>query len=1001
MNTISHQPRSHALLWIFALSGFSGLVYQSIWTQYLGLFLGHAAYAQSLVLMLFMGGMALGAWLVSMRSATLRRPLLAYAIIEALIGLLGLCFDILYQGGTGLAYEAMASSGDGAPLVKWSMAAGLVFPQCVLLGATFPLMSAGFMRLMPASEGNILSGLYFSNSIGAAVGALASTYLLLPAVGLPGAIMTAALINIGVALAVYPLSKLEASTPAPATAASHPSRTHAPLLVLAVAGLTGATSFVYEITWVRMLSLALGTTIHAFELMLAAFISGIAFGGLWLRSRADKLPSPLATAGWVQVWMGVAALGSMFVYANAFEWVAWLLKMLTRTAEGYNLYNIASGIISLLVMFPAAFCAGMTLPLLTLVLLRQGGGERVIGQVYAVNTLGAIIGVLAAVHLLMPLLGLKQALMWAATVDLVLGIVLLHVTRQKSPIGSKIPVPVLAALAISACAFGLSASLVRFDPLVLSSSVYRHGTSLLQDAKMLYYRDGKTASVSVYEQAGGRAIATNGKVDAGVAISDKAPPISDEYTMTLAAAIPLSMQERIERVGVIGFGSGMTTHSLLGSPRVGKVDTIEIEPMMVEGARFFGKRVHRAYDDPRSNIIIDDAKSYFASTPTRYDLIISEPSNPWMGGTASLFSEEFYAFVPRHLTENGLFVQWLQLYEIDAPLVSSVISGLLENFSDVQAYLANGNDLLLVATPNGKVPGIGNFAFSDPGLRQDLSHLGITSARDLHDSFLMNRDGLTAYTQLHPARPNSDFFPTLQLKAPVARFMNSSVNLGGWHASPWPVAAFAGGFGQRRIDQSIPTLSNFLVIIPKQQGARELRALLLGGEISDGFVAQAERIDQTLALRSLAKECQLDQAGIRSTILILTVASETIAFLDPADQSGLWNSPTWLTCTPSNAVTQDALALADAVSRGDHAETITRARRLLRNPDAAKVFDHPAASHYLAGTLLFAAWASGQPEAAEDFYLKDWGRLSSRVRSNEALLILLTVARGAQRAAKP
>ena len=321
MTTTSHQPRSHALLWIFALSGFSGLVYQSIWTQYLGLFLGHAAYAQSLVLMLFMGGMALGAWLVSMRSASLRRPLLAYAIIEGVIGLLGLGFDVLYQGGTGLAYEAMASSGDGAPLVKWSMAAGLVFPQCVLLGATFPLMSAGFMRLMPAREGNILSGLYFSNSIGAAVGALASTYLLLPAVGLPGAVMTAALVNIGVALAVYPLSKLEASTPAPATAASHPPRNHAPLLVLAVAGLTGATSFIYEITWVRMLSLALGTTIHAFELMLAAFISGIAFGGLWLRSRADKLPSPLATAGWIQVWMGVAALGSMFVYASAFEWV--------------------------------------------------------------------------------------------------------------------------------------------------------------------------------------------------------------------------------------------------------------------------------------------------------------------------------------------------------------------------------------------------------------------------------------------------------------------------------------------------------------------------------------------------------------------------------------------------------------------------------------------------------------------------------------------------------
>ena len=378
--------------------------------------------------MLFMGD---GAGCVDRQPAQRldTQALLAYAIIEAVIGLLGLIFDALYQAGTGAAYEAMANSGNGGQLFKWSVAVAMVLPQCVLLGATFPLMSAGFMRLLPSNEGNILSGLYFSNSIGAAIGALASTYLLLPLVGLPGAILTAALLNIAVALAVYPLSK-NWTLPAASRLRVLP-KAHASLLVLAVAGMTGATSFVYEITWIRMLSLALGTTVHAFELMLAAFISGIAFGGLWLRSRADKLPSPLATAGWIQVWMGVAALGSMFVYANAFDWVAWLLKMLTRTPEGYNLYNIASGIISMLVMFPAAFCAGMTLPLLTLVLMQHGGGERVIGQVYAINTLGAIIGVLAAVHILMPLLGLKQALMWAAAVDLALGIILLRVALQR------------------------------------------------------------------------------------------------------------------------------------------------------------------------------------------------------------------------------------------------------------------------------------------------------------------------------------------------------------------------------------------------------------------------------------------------------------------------------------------------------------------------------------------------------------------------------------------
>ena len=262
----------HVLLWIFALSGFSGLIYQSIWTQYLGLFLGHSAYAQSLVLMLFMGGMALGAWLVSRRSESLRRPLLAYAAIELLIGVLGLLFDPLYHAGTAWAYESLMQSATGNGL-RWTMATVLVLPQCILLGATFPLMSAGYMRLQPASEGRVLAGLYFANSIGAAIGALAATYLLLPKVGLPGAVMTAGLLNIVVAIAVYPISKHEgaaASRPAPAPTPRLQARTATPLLVLSVAALTGATSFVYEITWVRMLSLALGTTIHAFEVMLAA-----------------------------------------------------------------------------------------------------------------------------------------------------------------------------------------------------------------------------------------------------------------------------------------------------------------------------------------------------------------------------------------------------------------------------------------------------------------------------------------------------------------------------------------------------------------------------------------------------------------------------------------------------------------------------------------------------------------------------------------------------------
>jgi spermidine synthase len=321
------------LLWIFVLSGFSGLIYQSIWTQYLGLFLGHSSYAQSLVLILFMGGMAVGAWLVSRWSGKVRRPLLAYAVIEVVIGLLGLCFDGMYHGLTGWAYDQLLPMLPANQLqnVRWLLAAAMVLPQCILLGATFPLMSAGYIRLQEHAQGRVLAGLYFSNSLGAAIGAIASTYVMLPAIGMPGTVFTAGLINILVAMMVYPLSKREVALPAtgaPLQALTpQASIQPRPVLILLAAGLTGAASFVYEITWIRMLSLALGTTIHSFELMLASFILGIALGGLWLKNRADRLVSPLQTAGWIQVWMGIAALASMFVYANAFEWVGWLMKV--------------------------------------------------------------------------------------------------------------------------------------------------------------------------------------------------------------------------------------------------------------------------------------------------------------------------------------------------------------------------------------------------------------------------------------------------------------------------------------------------------------------------------------------------------------------------------------------------------------------------------------------------------------------------------------------------
>nr|WP_246333396.1 fused MFS/spermidine synthase [Stenotrophomonas tumulicola] len=1026
------------LLPIFILSGFSGLIYQSIWSQYLGLFLGHSSHAQSLVLMLFMGGMAIGAWWASRRSIDWRWPLLAYAAIELLIGLLGLAFDGVFQGITGWAYTHLLPGlqGNGATGLRWLLATVLVLPQCVLLGATFPLMSAGYLRVQPQAQGEVLAGLYFANSIGAAAGALASTYLLLPALGLPGTVMVAGGLNILVAVLVFPLARggghgvpVSGAWPR-STEAAHAVRVAAvnevgdevssapigepgatggasamPVMaVLCIALLTGATSFVYEITWVRMLSLALGTTLHSFELMLAAFIAGIAFGGLWLRHRADRMASPLRVAGWAQVLMGLAALASMFVYAQAFEWVGWLMRVIVRSADGYGLYSVASAVIAVAVMFPAAFFAGMTLPLLTLALLRQGRGERAIGQVYAFNTVGAIIGVLAAVHLLMPLLGLKYALLVAAVVDLGLGIWLLWPAPQESrrPAagthrrqvdgGRQGRGPVAIATGLSVAGVVIAVGLVHFDPLVLSSSVYRHGGARLHDsAKMLFFRDGQTATVSVFEtdRGGGpvRSIATNGKVDAGMTVSLEQEPSGDESTMVLLGALPLALGNGFERIGVIGFGSGLTTHTLLGDARVGRVDTVEIEPAMIEGARLFGDRVARAFDDPRSHLVIDDAKAHFAGSGQRYDLIISEPSNPWVGGTASLFSDEFYAFVPRQLNDGGLFVQWLQLYEITPELVSSVLDGLVDHFSDVRAYLANDSDLIIVATPKGHLPPLNDGVFAQPALRGELARIGVHGLDDLGDTLVLGDAALRAFPPLYPSPRHSDYHPILTLRAPVARFEQAYVgDVESMMTAPWPLTR-AWGAPESRVPPAQGSQLNLQVLQRRTTAHLLSQRLQHGADLPGGG-------DHALAdaLRLLGARCELEVTPLETAGLAFFLAGETIPFLPPAERDALWVTPQWRPCALHDPTVIDALGLVAAAAADDHAQVLAAGQRLLEGPHSAGLLADARSGYYLFGALQYAAWSTGDTRLARELADTHWNALGPDARASGRLRLITYMA---------
>ena len=964
---MSHAVLGRLLLGLFVLSGFAGLVYQSIWSHYLGLSLGHAAYAQTLVLAIFMGGMALGAWAVSRFGLGWRRLILAYAVVEAVIGVLGLVFHPLFVAYMDVSQQAVYPALEAAWAVRawqWGTAALLILPQSVLLGMTFPLMSGGYLRLAPREDGEILGGLYFSNSLGAALGALAATFLLLPAWGMPGTVAFAGWVNLLVAgLAWLAARQLPSSALAPQVArpVPEPKRSDGPRLGLAgmmllATFLSGAASFVYEIGWVRLLNQALGTTLHSFELMLAAFILGLAFGGLYVRRRSARIADAVTWAGWAQVLMGLAALASLPVFANSFQWVAALMQVLPRDDSGYNLFMLGSAGIAMLVMFPAAFFAGMTLPLFTLALLRAGHGETSIGRIYAANTLGAIVGVMLAVHVLIPLIGVRLAVTLAALADVVLGLVLLRLFARpfRRP-------AYLTALAATGLMLVVSLLLGRPDPLAQASGVYRTGVAKLTDTSadaMHYLRDGKTATISVFSRADMLTIGTNGKPDASVSVRAESGPTPDEITMVLAGALPLALHPDPKRMAVIGWGSGLTTHTVLGSPAPERVDSIEIERAMVDGARLFGERVVRGYQDPRSHLHIDDARTYFATGQRQFDVIISEPSNPWVSGVAALFTSEFYRFLNRHLSDDGLLIQWLQSYEISEELLTTMTRALIGEFAHVDVYLTNSSDLLFVAS-RSPLPPFDHGKLEYQPLYGELAWTGLVGPAEYRLRRLGGRRLLETQARLTGAEAHSDFYPEVSLNAPRTRFTKQVADL--------LLSLRVNGLPVLDMLDGTPLPGRADGVIYNEHSPISLAhhyGLLVNGLMRDEIASEdlaardAELARWVMELREMSAEPVGAEALPKWRELAAAVARHSLGLLPSEDHLGVWIDPVWIDPQTQPQQVRDVLdAYAAAAARDGAALKVSALTALAGIPA-----NEPMAEQMLLLAMLGAA-ASGDHAA--------------------------------------
>ncbi|HEY9842970.1 MAG: spermine synthase [Candidatus Sericytochromatia bacterium] len=781
------KARTIGLIYVlFTLSGFAGLIYESLWSRYLKLLLGHSSYGQILTLIIFMGGLGVGSFLGGRWASRLKQPLLLYAGAEALIGIGALGYHSLFlasQQGLFQLLGLLKLTGPAALICKTLVATLITAPWAIALGITFPALAIALLKLSQDSGRNTLPWLYFSNSLGGAAGILSASYWLVPTFGTPGTLILAGFVNLLLAAVFYLLARSESAqnsvseSPVPPLPAL--SSRQLLILLLSVSLLTGLSSFLYEIAWIRLLSLIIGSSTHSFDLMVAAFISGLAFGGLFARRLHQSLKHPIAILAGVHLLMGLSAALSLHLYEALFLLINASHLVFQPNAEAYPIYAVFKYGLCLLLMFPASFLAGTTLPLLTWTLIRtQGDDHSHVGSVYGWNTVGAILGASVGGLVLMPVLQLKWTLLSGALVDLGLGLILLAVLG-----------PGLVPLVLTSAVCGLvmlPSLLLQFNGFTLSSGRFRnyHQDTSVSEADEVTIKDGRTATISFHNHAGRLTIKTNGKPDATVDLNPLPGQNTDEVTQISLAMYPINLMSKPYRAAMIGLGSGMTAHTLLGDPLLQQLEIIEIEPVMAELAKGFQPLNERVYHNPKVRMIFDDAKSYFFAQQQQYELIVSEPSNPWVSGVASLFSAEFYDYIRQFLTPTGVLVQWMHTYEFNDQLFLSILKALQDHFSEVAIYgtpsvirgkLGFSDVVILASQQPIRVGG----ADRDLGpLVADLARIRAVPA-DYQGTYLLV-SGKTLQPLLELINPNSDFFPLVDNGAEQAFYTKQHVQIFDW-----------------------------------------------------------------------------------------------------------------------------------------------------------------------------------------------------------------------------
>jgi spermidine synthase len=731
---------------LFFLSGLVGLIYELVWFRMLSVAFGQTSQALGTVLAVYLGGLAVGAWWTGMLVRKLaesspRSCLSLYGGAEILIGVYALIVPWL-AAATQLVLGKLYGTGHEGLVagVRAALCAAILVPPTVLMGASLPLL-AGYVGTH--RRGSIRS-LYTINLVGATIGALASGFALFPILGFASTLRLASMLSSCVgAVAIWTGTRTRETAPTkdvqPRTTTDTTLPTHA---WIAAALVTGAACTLHEVVWGRVYGLLLGPTASTVALVLAVFLGGLALGGAAGRLLKHNLGAWLCMAQFASVTL----LAWAYVAAEALPWrVAEWVRWHSQSANEIELMK--AGVLAA-TLLPLATALGLNFPLL----LRIAPAHALsltsrIGGVYGISTAGCVAGAIATSWFLIPALGTQQTLLLAGLLSLALGILLFRELRPKAR--WVVWAPALAGAAVFAAP--------RWDMTALTAGGYKYAPylvnsteSALTQARPLFLREGSSGTVAVRKENSSLVLAIDGKVDATDAGGDL-------LTEKLLAHLPLILARDARKVCLIGLASGVTAGSLLTHP-IQKLDVVEISRDVVEASHFFDAVNGTPLSDPRTTLLVNDGRNHLALSTTQYDLIVSEPSNPWMAGMNSLFTLDFFRAAKRRLTADGVFAQWFHIYNMPEDDLRSVLRAFIEAFPSAMLWQLNDGDVLITGF-FGPAPNLAAVALS-PAAISDLGRVGVSDARLLLDMYVMRDDDIQRFAG--SAQPNTDDNPILE-----------------------------------------------------------------------------------------------------------------------------------------------------------------------------------------------------------------------------------------------